>query len=264
MQEFGLDDDISESSYVPDFEDSTKITALTLDGHSLPNSNRLSLAPRTISQDDSCFESDGPGHLSTQGSRHDNDHVKIRDIRIFPTTDEILSDRRPYMPQKHIRSPHRLPPGPERLTDVLFRQLRYESLEVLTDCTYHAAQQLAKVRHSTLESMYYQKTSQETPQGNRYNLFWRAEIEGLTWDDRKGLIVDISYFCPRIRRLEESFESGMVVALVGLDENGTGLSVTPFAVHESGSEGHSTLNRRGACNAKKKASPVIFTFTNEP
>lgn len=258
MREPGSFDDVPGSSYSPDFAGSTKIRALALDGKRLSSPNHLSLIPRVVREDETCFESDGPGRLSIHGPRHDNDHVEIRAIRIFPTTDEILSHRRPYMPQKSMRSPHRLPPGPERLTDILFRQLRYESLEILTDCTYHAAQQLAKVRHSTLENMYYQKTSQDTPQGNRYNLFWNAEIECLSFDERRGLIVEVSHFRPRVRR-QESYEPGMVVALVGLDADGVGMSVTPFSVHKPVLR---MGGKRGACNAHGIASSL--TYTDKP
>ena len=35
------------------------------------------------------FDDNGPGHLSKDGPRHDNDHADIRKIRILPTTDEV-------------------------------------------------------------------------------------------------------------------------------------------------------------------------------
>jgi hypothetical protein len=65
--------------------------------------NYLSLAPRPIPNEDQCFDSDGPGSISSAGVRHDNDFVKISDIRLLPTTDEILCLRRPYMPYKNFK-----------------------------------------------------------------------------------------------------------------------------------------------------------------
>lgn len=221
--------------------------------------NRLSLAPREIAKGVDCFDQDGPGHLSVAGKRHDNDHVNVRDIKVFPTVDEILSRRAPYMPCKRITQPHFLECGPERLIDTLFRQLRHDNIEILKDCTYAAAQKLATV--TKIPSNY--EPCQETPNGNRHYFYWGAEFEELHFDDRLGLMATISYACPKSMRGRKMFktgrfERGMVVALVGLDGDGASLSVTFFEVHVC----HSTepMDLRGG-NGKKgmyPTSPPLF------
>lgn len=218
--------------------------------------NRLSLAPRAIPKDDKCFDRDGPGGLSTAGKRHDNDHVNVRDIQIFPTVDEILSKRSPYMPFKSVTQPHFLERGPERLIDTLFRHLRHDSIEVLKDCTYAAAQKLATT--TSVPSNYDPR--QETPSGNRHYLYLGAEIEELTFDDRNGIMVRVSYACPKSMRGRNIFSSGrfdrgMVVALVGLDEDGVSLSVTFFEVHICQST--EAMEPRGG---KGKRGMLLFSF----
>jgi hypothetical protein len=188
-------------------------------------------APQAIARNKR-FEHDGPGSLSAKGARHDNDYVKVRDIKILPTIDEILSLRAPYMPPKSTTQPHFLPKGPERLIDTLFRQLRHDNVEVLKDCIYAAAQKLEAA--DDIPSDY--EPRQETPNGNRHYLYWGVEIEELRFDDRKGLFARISYACPkslRGRKIFKSgrFERGMVVALVGIDDGDVNLSVTFFEVH---------------------------------
>jgi hypothetical protein len=37
------------------------------------------------------FEYDGPSLLSIHGPRHDNDHADYRNVKILPTTDELLA-----------------------------------------------------------------------------------------------------------------------------------------------------------------------------
>ena len=220
--------------------------------------NHLSLTPRKTAKGDQCFDHDGPGNLSTAGKRHDNDHVNVRDIKIFPTVDEILSQRAPYMPYKPITQPHFLERGPERLIDTLFRHLRHDSIEVLKDCTYAAAQKLATT--TNVPSDY--DPCQETPNGNRHYLYWGAEFEELHFDDRKGLMATISYACPksmRGRKMAKSgrFERGMVVALVGLDEDGVSLSVTFFEVHVR--HGTDAMDSFGG-NGKKGVYPILYCF----
>ncbi|OJD18137.1 hypothetical protein AJ78_01803 [Emergomyces pasteurianus Ep9510] len=193
------------------------------------STNYLSLSPRSTSVGGRQFENGGPGHLAGSGPRHDNDFVNIRNINIFPTADEILSQRPPYMPFKRFYQSHFLPRGPERLIDTLFRQLRHENVAALKDCVYVAAQKLLLAKNH--DSDY--EPCEDTPDGNRCYLFWGARLEELLFDDRKGLIVRISYLCPkklRGRKIFNSgrFENGMVVALVGLDDDGDELSVTFF------------------------------------
>lgn len=206
------------------------------DGHPRPRTvpatpNYLSYHPRLVPKNRKCFENDGPGSLSSAGVRHDNDFVNVRDIRILPTTDEILSLRAPYMPYKRFNKPHFLDRGPERIIDTLFRQLRHDNVERLKDCVYAAAQKLC----STEVPPEDYEPCQETPGGNRYYMYWGAQFEDLRFEDRKGLIVQFSYNCPKSMRGRKiftsgRFEKGMLMAAVGLDDDGVSLSATFFEV----------------------------------
>ncbi|KKZ67786.1 hypothetical protein EMCG_06552 [[Emmonsia] crescens] len=198
------------------------------------STNYLSLTPRSTPLGGIHFENDAPGQLADAGARHDNDFVNIRNINILPTADEILAQRPPYMPLKRFNQPHFLSRGPERLIDTLFRQLRHENVEALKDCVYVAAQKLLTVNDH--DSDY--EPCEDTPNGNRCYLFWGAQFEELIFHDRQGLMVRISYLCPkklRGRKIFNSgrFESGIVVALVGLDGDGDELSVTFFEAYLS-------------------------------
>jgi len=76
---------------------------------------------------------DFPGYFSTAGPRHDNDHVRIEDIKILPTLSEILSQRNDFLPRKDPSAPHFFPNGTERLVDTHFRLLRYDYVAQLRD-----------------------------------------------------------------------------------------------------------------------------------
>ncbi|MCJ1250969.1 hypothetical protein MMC30_008199 [Trapelia coarctata] len=197
--------------------------------------NILSLAPRKTLRNNE-YDNDGPGALSSSGTpRHDNDHVSIQDIQILPTTDEILSKRRPYMPLKsNDRSnAHRLPPGPDRLMDVSFRHQRYENTETLIDGCYHGMQQLweSKTRPSTIEYQY----TLETPNGNRYSLFRNVAFEELSFHESKGAVVRLSFDCPKYLQdmqihKHPVLERGMLCALIGIHDGTDELTTTFFQV----------------------------------
>lgn len=191
--------------------------------------NFLTLEPRVISKE-TPFENDGPGRLSRYGCRHDNDFVDIRNIRILPTTDEILCDRRPYMPSTQNDSSRFLKSSAARLLDKTFRQLRYDSVESLRDVCYHASQLLCSTLADNV-STHLQSYRQATPQGNRYALFYNVDIEGLCACEYGIIGVQVSFACPpelRRNKLSQSgvLEKGMLAALVGLDVDGVSLSVS--------------------------------------
>ena len=179
---------------------------------------------------------DGPGHLSRFGPRHDNDHAVISKIQVLPTTDEILSVHRPpYMPKKNLAERHFLPAGPSRLFDVLFRHLRYNHTECIRDICYHAFQAL--VADPVVYHNY--QAWQETPVGNRYFLYRHTKVEEVHAQDKKGLLVKLSYACPKgpkYNRAEDPsrFQNGMLCALLGLEEGGT-LTTTFLEVCNRGS-----------------------------
>lgn len=202
--------------------------------------NYLSQAPYFTPPID-CFEDDGPGDLSVGGFRHDNDYVHIRNIQILPTIDEILSlcsGRRPYMPKKSSSDPHFLEAGAPRLLDTLFRQLRFDSTLSLMDNCYTAAQILAADDDDNVRQSTDYEARQDTLNGNRFFYFRDVHFEEIFMHERKGHIVRVSYACParlRGRRIFNSghFEEGMMCALVGIENDGIGLSTTFLEVHLS-------------------------------
>ncbi|KAI1335495.1 hypothetical protein F5Y15DRAFT_409082 [Xylariaceae sp. FL0016] len=101
---------------------------------------------------------DLPGHLSAAGRRHDNDHVRIQDIRILPTEDEIASDRAEYLPtnvpsQFHLQGIH------GRL-DREFRLLREDTVGQLRDAVRAQIEAMKNpethLKKSTLRVFNYQ------------------------------------------------------------------------------------------------------------
>ncbi|KAI9783521.1 MAG: hypothetical protein M1839_003691 [Geoglossum umbratile] len=188
--------------------------------------NRLSLHPRLSEQ---VFDDEGPGHLSSRGYRHDNDHIDIRHIQILPTMDEILSRRSPYMPRKDLASWNFLC-GVPRLVDTHFRQLRYDSVESVIDSTYYACQLLA-----SLGALDAGQNSYETPRGNYFRAYYDISFECLGWNSFKGLEVEISFACPPHLQGWEMCTSGvlgrgMLAALVGIDLDNSALSATFFEI----------------------------------
>ena len=195
--------------------------------------NYLSLEPRGSIRNTVVFDDEGPGELSSSGPRHDNDYVEIQHIKILPTTSEILTRRLPFMPKKDPFSPHHYPCGQDRLLDIHFRHLRYDNVESIIDCCYHASQQLASMRSVPPSSDYDNRMV--TPKGFRYSLFQQINFEELIFAPKKALTVRVSFACPKAlrgRRLGSTnhFEKGMLLALIGLDQNNL-LSTTFMEVH---------------------------------
>ena len=191
--------------------------------------NFLSQSPRRSQSVKCAFDNEGPGELSSNGARHDNDHVDICDIRILPTMDEILCNRPPYMPQKDDHTLHRYVLGQRRLMDVNFRQLRYDSTKVIIDTCEHACQLLLA---SVLQSRFPNPgIPVQTPQGFQYYFYSDINFENARFHENQGIHLRISFSCPqelRSRRILSSgrLEQGMLVALIGYDQQLKEVSTT--------------------------------------
>lgn len=147
---------------------------------------------------------------------------------------QIICLKRPYMPTRDPNSQHRLPLGPERLLDIMFRQLRYDSIEPIIDPCYHAMQQLATNSNTLYPGNY--PYNLETPRGNKYSLFRNAKVEGISFHSHHGAVIRLSYACPtelRGKSVSKStfFESGMLCALIGLETKTAEITTTFFEVH---------------------------------
>lgn len=71
----------------------------------------------------------GPGELREEGPRHDNDFVRIQDIKVAPTAEELLCHVPPFLPANIPNAPHPLPlDSMGRVMDIQFRLLREELL----------------------------------------------------------------------------------------------------------------------------------------
>ncbi|MCJ1426299.1 hypothetical protein MMC29_004202 [Sticta canariensis] len=222
--------------------------------------NFLSLEPRLPLSDGRFFDHDGPGDLSSAGARHQNDHVNIHHISILPTTDEILCRRLPFVPEKSLNHQHHLPDCQGRHLDINFRQLRYDQVESIIDICYHASQRL--VTSPSQPEVFDYEVRSETPQGRRYSLFQDVEIVELYFDERKGIIVRLSFSCPPALRgrhlpLSRLFEKGMLAALIGIDETCTCLSTTMLEVFLC----QSTEAMKVRTGNELRAS-VLLTFAN--
>ena len=182
--------------------------------------NLLSLDPRLSPRDSLPFDTDGPGHWSKYGPRHDNDHADIQHIRILPTADEILSQRRSYIPEKSQWADHHLPCGQRRLLDVQFRQMRFDNVEPIIDSCYHATQQLTQF--ISVPPVLDYDDRMVTPKGVRYSLFREVTFEEQIMSFRDAVTFRISFACPKALRglrlgPSKHLEEGMLVALIGLE-----------------------------------------------
>ncbi|KEF60781.1 uncharacterized protein A1O9_02343 [Exophiala aquamarina CBS 119918] len=192
-------------------------------GESMPLENTLQPHPRPRL----AFTDDGPGDLSISGPRHDNDHSDYRKIRILPTTDEILAVNRPiYMPKKDLLANNPLEIGMKRHLDLLFRQLRCDSIESIRDICYSAAQ----VSFLGTPGAEQEPARHETIAGNRYFLYKDARAEELLSHEHKAMLVRLSYHCPNFMRGAKMynsgrFQEGMLVAILELDYPTRELSV---------------------------------------
>ncbi len=214
------------------------------------------------------FDNEGPGSYCEGDCRHDNDHVDIRNISILPTTDEILSLRAPYMPYKDFHQPHYLREsgenaGTSRLLDTLFRHLRYDNTEQLIDVCYRAGQILAFPPQGETLTPDYQ-FSQVTPKGSRFMLFRDIGFEEVIFHETKGLVMRLSYACPKLLRgrwmhSAGLFEEGMLVALVGLDNKDRTLSTTFFEVILR--ESTDAMNPRGGNGQRGMSQPSSQSLT---
>lgn len=188
--------------------------------------NVLCFAARRPRYDKSKLEIDGPGEL-TSSPRHDNDFTEISHVRVLPTADEILSQRRPYMPVKDYAS-HAIP-GVKRLTDLHFRHLRYDNTEPIIDICYHAIQSMVFLGKELNLASYDDRM--QTPRGTQYSMFRNVEFVETQFSDKYSLTFRISFACPEALRRKSIYTSsclqeGMMTALVGFDAIKGRVSVT--------------------------------------
>lgn len=199
--------------------------------------NRLSLEPR-LPHDGGPFDDDSTAGLFWLTPKHNNDYPEVRPsgaslssfnvsqishIRVLPTTDEILCQKRPYMPTKDVQDDSYNRRGKARMLDVQFRHLRYDTLEPVIDACFHASQDLATNFKGPSPLDY--EVKQETVRGSQYSLFRDVRLEDSRFET-EGIHLRLSFACPaylRQTRLLSSghLQTGMLMALIGLDSDNT-------------------------------------------
>lgn len=127
---------------------------------------------------------DFPGADSKIGPRHDNDHARITNISILPTSEEISSLRAEYLPPLEASQWHL--PSLEGLLDRQFRLLREDTVGQLRDAIRH---EIGNAHASSQQSA-------------RTFTYRGVVIEEVTFSRWKGLQVLVSFNQPdRVSKL---------------------------------------------------------------
>ncbi|KAI8296356.1 Helicase required for RNAi-mediated heterochromatin assembly 1 [Colletotrichum sp. SAR11_240] len=124
-------------------------------GRSLPDVSHIptstsAMAEFTLSQD-------FPGNLSRNGKRHDNDHADIKDIKLMPTHEEIMSSREEYLPTTNPYQHHLQ--GLRGFLDRQFRLLREDTLHDLREAIRTSVETNSKVREVRTKVIIYEQAT---------------------------------------------------------------------------------------------------------
>lgn len=148
-------------------------------------------APQIITHDFQ-VNIDLPGGYSAKGPRHGNDHEKIEDIEILPTTEEMKATRSEFLPLKDRRTKHH-EDGVHRLLDSQFRLLREDTAGQLREavCALVAKWAVLVVGKNTA------KRKQSLRQMNaKLKIFDNVHIERMRFERRNGMLIDLSFTQP--------------------------------------------------------------------
>ena len=140
------------------------------------------------------LEVDGPGTLSSQGPRHNNDHEDIESIKILPTMEEILSERSEYLPTKEPASWHVT--GMNGLIDRQFRLLREDTVGQLRDCVRSVMDEVNSEMQGHGAGRSYHAL--------RFHTYRRVLFGNVTYDRKKRLHVVASFDQPHELYLKDS------------------------------------------------------------
>ncbi|SLM41380.1 Zinc finger, NF-X1-type [Lasallia pustulata] len=145
-----------------------------------PRSAPDGLAPFLLHQD-------GPGALSSEGPRHDNDHTNISSIKIMPTPREIHSQRPEYLPVRDPARQHLA--GFQGLLDRQFRLLREDTIGQLRDSVRMVLENLSNPKTKTIKEHNAQN-------GSRVWVYGDVELSDVIFDKRKALKVAAEFNQP--------------------------------------------------------------------
>lgn len=166
---------------------------------------------------------DGPGDLSPSGPRHDNDFMRIDQIRILPTKAELRSTQPAYLPVNDGLALHFLE-GKGRLFDTHFRLLREDMLGQLRN---PLSAILSKLKPSTpISASLSTEHMQSDPMMSSIRLYYDVTIEPTKFDKFQGIEFRLRFRQPhrfqslgkphRIRQWTEmrSLETSALICLV--------------------------------------------------
>ncbi|OJJ46412.1 hypothetical protein ASPZODRAFT_2129422 [Penicilliopsis zonata CBS 506.65] len=147
---------------------------------------------------------DGPGQLSVDGPRHDNDHRTITGIRVLPTLSEIWLSRRPdFLPTRdslHGPESHH-DRGIRRLLDTHFRLLREDTAGVLRDTVRVILEHWDALAHETRSRERRKILRAHSPTPVR--IYLNAHVQQVRSDGMKGIQIDVGFDqSPRARTLK--------------------------------------------------------------
>ncbi|RPA90894.1 hypothetical protein L873DRAFT_1753088 [Choiromyces venosus 120613-1] len=135
---------------------------------------------------------DFPGGLSREGPRHDNDHSDISKIHILPSTEEILSHRNQFLPQRSLDCPHHLE-GISRVLDFQFRLLREDTSGQLREAVrvvHEDWQELIETEKKKGKKDWGRKSGIHTL------IYKNARTERAGFSEKEGLVLTMTFDQP--------------------------------------------------------------------
>lgn len=154
-------------------------------GKTLPETRQAKEAPS--SHETFTLRKDLPGHLSSDGPRHNNDHADISDILIMPTYEEIMSPRNEYLPVTDASQWHI--PGIRGRLDREFRLLREDTVGQLRDAAQDMYQ---RIRGQDRKITYRPRNSA------RISAYDEAVVHSVNVDKHNGLELTVRCRQPEV------------------------------------------------------------------
>ena len=130
---------------------------------------------------------DGPGTLSSEGPRHDNDHKDFTKIMILPTAEEVHSERAEYLPLKDLSKSH--VGGIKAVLDRNFRLLREDTVGQLRD----SVRAVMKELRSPTSQQARASPSHPGPQMFKYT---KVALSNIHCDERNRLLITAQFDQP--------------------------------------------------------------------
>ncbi|KAI9768058.1 MAG: hypothetical protein M1840_005092 [Geoglossum simile] len=134
---------------------------------------------------------DFPGQLSPDGTRHDNDQAAIENIRILPTTEEILSNREEFLPIHQASPSQHHEQGIYRLLDSQFRLLREDTAGLLRDAVRLVLDEWDNLTKGTDWRFKWKILRQDSPTPVR--IHFGASLERIKFDPRRGVEAEVEF-----------------------------------------------------------------------